>query len=191
MPPRRIVIIQGHPDPRGDRFCHALARAYADAARAAGHELRFIDVATLDFPLLRTKEDWESGATPPGLRQAQADVLWANHLLVIFPLWLGTLPALLKGFFEQVLRPTIAVEGQKFPRLLTGRSARLVVTMGMPALFFRWFYGAHGVRGLERNVLGYCGIKPIRESLIGSIEGSTRHRERWLARMAALGRAGR
>jgi len=50
---RRIAIIQGHPDPRGNRFCHALADAYATGARQGGHQVRSIDVARIQFPLLR------------------------------------------------------------------------------------------------------------------------------------------
>jgi len=52
---QRITIIEGHPDPAGNRFCHALAEAYAQGARAAGLEVRRIDVARLGFPLLRTQ----------------------------------------------------------------------------------------------------------------------------------------
>jgi putative NADPH-quinone reductase len=67
---RRIAIIQGHPDLRGDRYGHALARAYAEGATAAGHEVRTIDLARLEFPLLRSKEDWDSGAPPDAVRGA-------------------------------------------------------------------------------------------------------------------------
>lgn len=62
----RIVLIQGHPDASARHFGHALADAYAEGARAAGHEVRSVDVATLDFPLLRSAQDWEHGALPAG-----------------------------------------------------------------------------------------------------------------------------
>lgn len=191
---RRIVIVQGHPDPRGDRFGHALAAAYERGARAAGHELRLIDVARLDFPLLATREDWETGCVPLALADAQASLLWAEHIAVFFPLWLGTMPARLKGFLEQVLRPGMVTEnGRAVPwnRVLAGRSARVVVTMGMPALWYRWVYFAHGVRGLERSVLAFSGVGPIRESLIGLIESGHARHARWLARMEKLGAAGK
>ena len=75
---------------------------------------------------------------------------------------------------------------------LTGRSARVVVTMGMPAFVYRWFYRAHCLKNLERNVLKFCGIAPVRSSLIGMVEGSDgRRRTRWLVRMRKLGKAGR
>ena len=65
---------------------------------------------------------------------------WAQHWVFLFPLWHGTMPALLKGFLEHIFRPGFAMEYQKngFPkRLLAGRSARIVVTMGMPVLLYR------------------------------------------------------
>jgi putative NADPH-quinone reductase len=192
---KRIAIIQGHPDSRGDRFLHALAAAYAEGARAAGHEVRTIDVARLDFPLLRTKDDYEHAAAPAAIREAQATIGWAEHLVILFPLWAGTLPALLKAFLEQVFRPGFAfayVEGGMPKKLLRGKSARIVVTMGMPAFVFRWYFGAHGVKSLKRSILGFAGIAPIDDTLIGMVEaGDGSARERWLARMHALGSGGR
>ncbi len=67
---------------------------------------------------------------------------------------------------------------------LTGKSARIAVTMGVPAFFYRWYFGTHGLKGLERNILGFVGIGPIRESLFGMIEGaSDAKRRKWLERM--------
>ena len=191
---RRIVIIQGHPDARADHFCHALARSYRDGAIAEGHEVRTIDIARLEFPVLRSKKEWESGALPVSLALAQEEIQWAEHLLVVFPLWLGDMPALLKAFFEQVARPGFArgAGGQGGPgkKLLGGRSARVVVTMGMPAFVYRWFFAAHSVKSLERNILRFSGIAPVRRSLVGRVEGSPPRRKRWLHRLAALGRQG-
>jgi putative NADPH-quinone reductase len=193
---KRIAIIQGHPDPSGQRLGHALAGAYAAGAEASGHQVRLIDVARLDFPLLRTQREFESGTLPESLRGAQTDIGWAEHLVLFFPLWLGTMPALLKGFLEQVFRPGFAFgpgpDGKPWGKRLKGRSARIVVTMGMPALMYRWYFRAHGLKGLERSVLGFCGIAPIRETLIGMVEASDdRARERWLAKLRAQGGAGR
>lgn len=106
---RRILIIQGHPDPRGGHFGHALADAYARGAAASGHEMRRIEVARLEVPVLRSQAEWNTVAAPGELAGAQADMKWADHLVIIFPLWQGMMPALLKAFFEQVMRPGFAV----------------------------------------------------------------------------------
>lgn len=189
---RRITIIQGHPDPRGNRYGHVLAQAYRDGAVEKGHEVEVVDVAQLDFPLLRTQEDWGRGSLPAGLQAAQQAILRAEHLVVFFPLWLGTMPALLKGFFEQVLRlnTNAADRGKAAHMALAGHSGRVVVTMAMPALKYRWVYFAHGVRGLERSLLGFVGVKPIRETLIGLVEEPSEQHLQWLERMREMGRAG-
>jgi putative NADPH-quinone reductase len=190
---RRIVIIQGHPDPAGNRLLHAMADAYAEGAASAGHELRRIEVAKLDFPLLRTQAEFETGTVPPALSQSQEDMHWAQHWLFLFPLWHGTMPALFKGFLEHIFRPGFAMEYRKdgFPkRLLAGRSARIIVTMGMPVLMYRWYFGAFGVRGFERSMLGFAGIKPIRENLYGLMSADDKKRGRWLEDMRNQGRRG-
>ena len=190
--PRKILLLQGHPDAGQPHFCHALASAYADGARDAGHALREVSVTTLDFPLLRSKAEWDAGPVPAGLAPVQQDILWADHLVFVFPLWLGGMPALLKGFLEQVARPGFALsrppKGDFPKKLLSGRSARLVVTMGMPALAYRWIYRAHSLRALERNILGFVGIAPVHETLVGSVEGlDEAQRGRWLQRLRSLG----
>ena len=174
MTARRIVLVQGHPDAVVRHLGHALEDAYAQGAQAAGHGLRRIAVAELDFPLLRSPQAWELGDLPPALAQAQADLAWAQHLVLFFPLWLGDMPALLKGFLEQVVRPGFAFQAQGdnpyAVKGLRGRSARVVVTMGMPALLYRWYFRAHSVKSLERNVLGFAGMSPVDETLIGGVE---------------------
>lgn len=190
----RIAIIQGHPDPHGGHFCHALADAYARAATQGGRQVRRIDVATLNFPLLRTSEEF-NGRAPTVIVPCQENIIWADHLLVVYPLWLGGMPALLRGFFEQVFRPGFAIDmtnPNRLPRgLLKGRSARIVVTMGMPALVYRWYFGAHSLKGFERSLLRLGGITPIRETLVGMVEAmGDAGRQRWLLRLSDLGRRG-
>jgi len=80
---------------------------------------------------------------------------------------------------------------RQFPRrLLAGRSARIVVTMGMPVPLYRWYFGAFGVRGFERSVLSFAGIKPIRESLYGLTFADGNKRARWIEDMRGYGRRG-
>jgi len=186
----QLAIIQGHPDSAGGHLCHALADAYAQGACQGGHTVTRIDVATLDFPWLHTKEAFETGPLPDVLRPAQEAIGQADHLCFVYPLWHGTLPAILKAFLEQVFRPgfAFAVGGRTWRRPLKGKSARIVVTMGMPVLLYRWYFGAHGLKSLERSVLGFCGIDPIRESLFGMIEAaSAAKRVGWLETMRRLG----
>ena len=80
---------------------------------------------------------------------------------------------------------------KQFPRrLLAGRSARIIVTMGMPVVLYRWYFGAFGVRAFERSMLSFAGIKPIRESFYGLTFANERKRLRWIEEMRSLGTHG-
>ena len=191
--PQNVLILQGHPDAGAGHLCHALADSYAQGAQEAGHDVRRIDIGTLDFPLLRSQKQWEAGALPPALQPAQEDIRWASHVVIVFPLWLGDMPALVKGFLEQVLRPGFAFRykegGTAWPEKgLRGRTARVIVTMGMPTLVYRWMFRAHSVKSLERNILGFVGIAPVHETLVGGLGGLGEEGARkLLARVRRLG----
>jgi putative NADPH-quinone reductase len=190
---KRIVIIQGHPDSAGYHLLNGMADAYAEGAALAGHEVRRIEVARLDFPLLRTQADFEQGELPMTLQPARNDMRWAEHWVFLFPLWHGTMPALLKAFLEQIFRPGFTMEyrAKGFPRrLLAGRSARIVVTMGMPVALYRWYFGAYGVRFFERSMLKFAGIKPVRESFYGLTFADDKKRARWIEDERRHGRNG-
>lgn len=176
-------------------LCHALSDSYALGAQQGGHDVKIIDLAKLDFPLLRTQAEFKDVQPPPAISDAQETIRWADHLVMVFPLWLGTMPAVVKGFLEQTMRPGFAFQYGDHgftKKLLSGRSARLVVTMGMPTWIYRWFFLAHGLRGLERNILEFVGIGPVRESYFGMVENvSEDTRKKWLDAMHKLGKLGR
>ena len=197
---KHIAVIQGHPDPQGRHYCHALADAYATGAREAGHAVEMIDIAHLEFPFLRSRDDAEHGSVPDAIREAQAVLTRSDHIVVIYPVWNGAMPALVKGFLEQTFRPGFMfpdsrpgqtlgfVSALRQKKALKGKTARVVVTMQMPAFVYRWYFHPHP----EKNTLRLSGVGPIRESLIGLVEApSGRNRERWLSRMRVFGRDGR
>jgi putative NADPH-quinone reductase len=143
--------------------------------------------------MLRSAAEWQQGTLPASLLPTQQGIEWAQHLVVFFPLWLGDMPALLKGFLEQIAREGFAFakdEGNPMSRkLLAGRSARLVVTRGMPAAMYRYYFRAHSVKSLERNILGFVGIGPIDETLIGLVDGlDDKAKSKLFATMRRLGR---
>jgi putative NADPH-quinone reductase len=63
--------------------------------------------------------------------------------------------------------------------------------MGMPALAYRWFYRAHSVKSLERNILGFVGFAPVHETLIGMVDQlGDEGVKKWKAKLRKLGREG-
>ncbi len=190
----RVLLIEGHPDGSPQRLNRALADAYATGAEAAGHAVHRVRLAELDIPFLRSADAWTKGELNAALKAVQAELLWAQHVVLCFPLWLGDMPALLKAFLEQVARPGFAVPQDRqslfAQKPLAGRSARVIVTMGMPAVVYRWYFRAHSVKSLERNVLGFVGFAPVRETLIGNVDGlGEKGVARWCQKLQQLGRA--
>lgn len=192
---KTIVIIDGHVDGAAEHYAHELVQAYAAGARKAGHTVQVIEVARLEFPLLRNAADFETGSPPDAIRSAHASLQQADHILIFFPLWLGSMPAILKGFLEQLLRPSFAVAHVTYglpSESLSGKSAHVIVTIGLPWLFYRWNYRAIGLKDFERNILSFSGIKSVRATVIG-MSGSPnlgRHLK-WLKRMNLFGAAAR
>jgi putative NADPH-quinone reductase len=124
----------------------------------------------------------------------QDDIFWAQHMVIFFPLWLGDMPALFKGFLEQIARPGFAFadDRRSVNKPLAGRSARVVVTMGMPALLYRLYFRAHSIKSLRRNVLAFVGIWPVRETLIGMVANAGPGVVLdWASKLQGMGRAGR
>lgn len=190
---RQILIIQGHPDPEPSHYGYALAEAYARGARQGGHRVDEIRLAELDIPFLRSEHEWRHAEPPADILRVREAIRRADHLVFVFPLWLGTMPALVKAFFEQTMRPGFAFSDEaregRGERLLKGKSARVIITMGMPGPVYRWFYGAHGYRNLKRNVLKFTGIRPVRHSFVGMMGAAKpKRREKWLSRIEKLAR---
>ncbi|MFP5408161.1 MAG: NAD(P)H-dependent oxidoreductase [Gammaproteobacteria bacterium] len=187
-----VLIILGHP--RTGSLCGALADAYGEGARAAGTDVRRLDLATLDF-------DPDVHTTSPNqqpfeadIRQARELILWAEHLVFVYPTWWGTLPALLKGFLDRVLTPHFAFNtcegGTGYQGLLGGRSAQLITTMDTPPLIHRLLYRQPGRNAMARATLGFCGIRPVRSLVCDSVKDSTlQQRQHWIEQASRQGRA--
>lgn len=188
-----ILIIQGHPDTQENHLCHELISSYISGAEIADHSIKLYNIASIEFPLLRSKEDWEKGkeGTPENLIEIQEALIESDHIVIIYPLWLGTMPALLKGFLEQLLRPGVAITYKKgYPQgLLENKSAHIIITMGMPALVYRFFFFSHSLRNLKRNILKLVGIKDIKCTIIGSVENTEKIKQsKWFEKMKKHGK---
>lgn len=190
---KRILVINGHPDTRPERFCSSIAATYANSATRAGHEVRRIDVGALSFSFLVRFEDFQVAPGIADISQAQEDIRWAEHLVFIHPLWLGAAPAMLKAFLEQVACGGFGFDSGTAgnpARSLVGKSARIIVTMGMPALAYRTVFGGLGIRAFARGILRLSGVWPVRKTYFGAVELSERRRAKFLIKVGRLAAAG-
>lgn len=190
----KVLVLDGHPDAQS--LCRGLADAYAEGARAGGHHVARLDLRALSFsPNLahgyRARTELE-----PDLQAAQRAILEAEHLVWVFPTWWGGAPALLKGFLDRTLLPGFAFRyrdgSKRVDGLLAGRSARLLVTMDAPSWFDRFVYAGSSRRAMERAVLRFCGVRPVRTSVFDEVRyADEARRNTWTKAARTLGERGR
>ncbi len=169
----RICVIDGHPDTASGHFVSALCDAYAEGADASGFEVSRIRIAELDVVLLKSAAEFD---TPPAkaICEAREKIEAAEHIVFTFPLWMGSMPAVCKAFWEQVARGKFLLDTGDKPdqwpqQKLKGRTIRIIVTMGMPAFAYRFFFGAHSVKAIEAGIFRMSGFRRIRHTLFGGI----------------------
>jgi len=188
---KKILLILG--TPKTASLCHALAEAYARGARAQGHVVHELKLGEMQFdPILHEGYD-QSQALEPDLIETQRQIHWAEHLVFVYPVWWGGVPALLKGWLDRVLLPGFAYKfrgrSQRWDKLLAGRSADLLVTLDTPPWYFRWIYGAPAHRQMIRTTLGFCGIRTRRLAEFAPVRlASEQQRQQWVQKAEALGR---
>ena len=189
----RILVILGHP--QQESFCGAIATAYATGARETGSEVREILLGNLNFDPMRRGGYSTEQPLEQDLVSAQESILWAQHIVFVYPLWWGAMPALLKGFIDRVFVPDFAFRYRKgsklWERLLKGRSAHLFVTMDSPPWYYRWICRMPGHKQMKQAILGFSGVKPVGITNFGSVRNSTlAQREKWLAQARTAGAKG-
>ncbi|NTU72740.1 NAD(P)H-dependent oxidoreductase [Candidatus Roizmanbacteria bacterium] len=187
---KKILIFNGHPDK--ESFCTALAQAYKEGADMARTGCKLINLVDLDFtPVLkygyRKRTDLE-----PDLLAVQRDIKEADHLVFVYPTWWSTFPALLSGFIDRVFLPGFAFKYREnspfWDKLLTGKTARLIVTMDAPPWYYFFIMGSPGHKAMKKGILEFCGVKPVKVTTIGPIKSFTKEkRAQWICEVRKLG----
>lgn len=196
MTKRKIFILLGHPDRSG--VCGALADAYEQAAREAGHEVQRLNIGDMQFdPILhmgyRAVQELE-----PDLRKFQDFLKWGDHFVIVHPVWWLGMPALLKGLFDRAWLPGsefryIKTKSGKrtifWHRLMKGKTARLIVTSGTSPWLERLFPGSVNSQ-LKWGILWFAGFS-VHTKWFGPAENVPEDRKaRWIAYVKELGSRG-
>lgn len=187
---KKILVILGQPQRHS--YGGALVQAYSEGARGAGAEVKELFLGDLKFDPLATPGPASAAPLEPDLARAQEAIKWADHLVFVYPIWWGTIPALLKAFIERAFVPGFAVNFREnspwWDKLLTGRSARLIVTLNTPSWIYRWYFGRPGHNTMKKTILEFCGVRPVRITEVGPVKNSTEaRRKQWLEQVRALG----
>ena len=187
-----VLLIDGHP--AAARLSSRVLDIY-QAALPTDAKVTRIAVRDLAFdPVLHhgyaKRTEWEEDL------HSFARLLDAcDHLVIAFPMWWGSEPAQLKGLIDRVFLPGFTFgyhdHDQWWDRLIEGRSADVIATMDTPPLFLRLMYGDAIVKRWKRQVLGFCGFKPVRFLSLGPVKdgAADKRMPQWRSRVEKLARS--
>lgn len=187
---KKILILLGSEDK--ETTAGALADAYERGAARVGHEVRRINIGDLKFDPLLHKGYKVIQALEPDLQQFQYQVKWCDHLVVFYPNWWSTMPAILKGLFDRAWLPGFAFHFHKdkaylWDKLLLGRSARVVITMNAAPLLERLANGDY-TNEIKTGILKFAGFSPVRVKSFGPVERATPEQKvRWMKTAEHMG----
>ncbi len=182
------LIIYTHFNP--ESFTKAITDKLLDTAKAQDHEIKVIDLYADQFdPVLKASDMLAEVETPKNILEYQELIKWADHYSVIYPLWWGQMPAILKGFIDRVFANGVAYEfGPDGPKgLLNGRTARIFISTGSPDDYYEQS-GMHQAqtRVNDAGVFGFCGID-TKMTFFGDVPmGSDELRKSYLDQIANL-----
>ncbi|MDZ7871209.1 MAG: NAD(P)H-dependent oxidoreductase [Rheinheimera sp.] len=177
-----MLVINANPKPAS--FCLAMAEQYA-ATAGERTEVQLVLLSQLEFQLDLTQGYQQTQPLEADLQQFQQQLLWAEHLVLICPVWWGGMPAKLKGLLDRVLLPGFAFQyhtGSSIPeKLLRGRTSELMFTLDTPVFWYKWWQGAPLYLQLKRTILDFVGIRNTSVRYFGPlISADDNTRQRWL-----------
>jgi putative NADPH-quinone reductase len=170
----RTLIILGHPDKKS--FCARLADSYESGAKEKGGDVERINLNEIKFNPILKKGYREIQPLEEDLIEAQRLIKWANHIVIVFPVWWSAPPALLKGFIDRVFLPGFAFKyrehSDQWDKLLKDKSARLIMTSDAPIFWLYLMYFHPALNMMKKAVLEFCGVSPVSVTSFGSIKNS-------------------
>lgn len=189
---KKILVLLGNPDT--DTFTGKVADRYEAAAREAGHEVERVNIGELRFDPILHKGYKEIQALEPDLVALQEKFRWADHIVIAYPNWWCTMPAILKGLFDRMWLPGFAFNfdkaTKKLIQRLSGKTARVIIIAGTHSPFQTWWKFGDYTNEIQYGILEFAGIK-TQVSAYGPCDRvDDACREKWLKEIDQLGKKG-
>jgi len=186
---KRVLVLAANP--KKDSFVNSLAETYASSA-GENNEVRLLKISDMEFNMDLSGGYEQSSSMEDSLKSFQDSLEWCEHLVILTPLWWGSLPAKLKGLIDRTFLPGFAFQyekGKSIPKkLLNGKTARIVMTMDTPPWYYYFFQGAPAIKQLKATTLEFVGFHKVKSKMIGPIISSTEEsRVKWANDVSKLG----
>lgn len=190
---KNILVMFGHT--RNNSFCSALTEEYIKGAEEAGHSVKKIYLSEFGLEKYLSYKHLELPENVDAISEIQNKITEAHHLVVSYPTWWASPPALVKVFFEMIFEPGFAfqyIENKgsipKWNKLLRGKSARIISTMDSPTWYYKWITGDPGYKAVAGGIFNFCGVTPVEKSYFGSVKTSDKAtRAKWLEKAYSTG----
>ena len=186
---KNILIITAHPSSRN--LTEGMAKIYKEEKVNQGHNVEIIDLYKDKQLPYHTFEDAHN---PPPLSEAQKyyqqKIVDAEEIVIIYPFWWGTIPAILKNWMDATLYTGFAFEYGENGRprgLLQGRSVRVFTTSGAPK-FLYILNGIHraNVNIWKKSIITFCGMDFDGYHLFGGVDASGKNVDKIFASVKKL-----
>jgi len=185
----QTLIVTAHP--ASQSFTKKITEAYQKAKQDSGNSVEILDLYKTDLrqDFLQFENPHDLSADPA--RDAiQTKITAADELILIFPIWWGDAPAILKNFLDQNFTTDFAFRYEKGKPvgLLKGKTARIFATCDGPGFFYAFFpvrlsWLWHFAR------LGFCGVRLQSFDILGSKRAkSAADLEKFLSKVAKRAR---
>ena len=187
---KKVLVINANP--KSTSLCKSLAERYISVAKEH-HTVEQINIGDLNFEISLDAGYDRVTALEPDLLEFQQKIQWSEHVVIISPVWWGTIPAKFKGVIDRTFLPGFSfkyVEGKSYPeKLLKGRTSELIITLDSPPLWYKYVKGNAIYKQLKHSILDFSGIKNISATYFGPvIHSKIDHRKDWLNKVAKLAR---
>ncbi len=186
---KKILIILGHPDTNS--FSGTMADHYQVGAEDAEHDVRRINLGDINFNPILHKGYSEIQELEPDLVHVQESITWADHVVIVYPNWWCTMPALLKGLFDRVWLPGFAFNFNKktgkVDQHLKGKTARVIIIAGTHSPFSTWWKYGDYTNEIQHGILGFAGLHTAVSAFGPSNKVNDARKERWLSQLEKLG----
>jgi len=189
---RKILVFLGNPT--NDSFSAKIADTYESSARESGFEVERVNIGNMNFDPVLHRGYKEIQQLEPDLHMIQEKIRWADHIVVVYPNWWCSMPALMKGMFDRMWLPGFAFnfdkETKKLIQRLTEKTARVIIVAGTHSPFMTWWKFGDYTNEISHGILGFAGIKTKVTAFGPADKVKPEIHEKWIEQVQKLARKG-